>query len=105
MYSDQPGRPSTTGIQSDFKLNNGYLRILAFFKHSVKTMIRMNVSYDQADLSSLDANPKLLTLSGSSSFIRYEPCREKTCLWGFRPGPTDWAVQPLKMVSDLTCWI
>ena len=100
MYSDQPGRPSSQ--IKDFKLNNGYMRILAF---RVKTIIRMNVSYDQAYLSSPDAKPKPLTLSGSCSFIRYEPCRKKTCLWGFRPRPTNWAVQPLKMVSDLTCRI
>ena len=28
---------------------------------------------------------------------RFEPRREKTCLRGFRPGPTDRTVQPQKM--------
>ena len=39
--------------------------------------------------------------------IRYELRREKTCLWGFRPGlslsrsDTNWALQPLKMARGL----
>ena len=36
-----------------------------------------------------------------SSSTTIEPCHEKTCLRGFRPGLTNQAVQPKKMASGL----